>query len=147
MAFSVDGRRQNAKAPAVRTLEKLGFSGVSLVSSVANALDGGAALGSLRCGDGLTQVDNDEECDDGNEVSGDGCSSTCEVGRDWHCFQCRTHARTNRHACTHTSTHTHMQTYACVHVGGARLALLPLPDRGQRLQRDGDARRLQVPGL
>ncbi len=29
------------------------------------------------CGDGV--VDSPEECDDGNTVSGDGCSSTCEV--------------------------------------------------------------------
>lgn len=29
------------------------------------------------CGDGF--VDDDEECDDGNDVDGDGCSSACEV--------------------------------------------------------------------
>ena len=29
-----------------------------------------------RCGDGI--IDSGEECDDGNNVSGDGCSATCE---------------------------------------------------------------------
>lgn len=29
------------------------------------------------CGDGV--IDDDEECDDGNEVDGDGCSAACEV--------------------------------------------------------------------
>jgi fibro-slime domain-containing protein len=30
-----------------------------------------------RCGDGMTQMDGGEECDDGNQRSGDGCSGTC----------------------------------------------------------------------
>ena len=29
------------------------------------------------CGDGIVEQDQGEECDDGNTVSGDGCSSTC----------------------------------------------------------------------
>ena len=29
------------------------------------------------CGDSVIQVDDNEECDDGNDISGDGCSSTC----------------------------------------------------------------------
>ena len=33
-----------------------------------------------RCGDGI--VDPGEECDDGNNVSGDGCSATCEYDFD-----------------------------------------------------------------
>jgi cysteine-rich repeat protein len=32
------------------------------------------------CGDG--DVDDGEECDDGNAVSGDGCSSSCEIEDD-----------------------------------------------------------------
>jgi len=36
-----------------------------------------------RCGDGL-QV-GDEACDDGNTVSGDGCSSGCETEIEWSC--------------------------------------------------------------
>jgi fibro-slime domain-containing protein len=30
------------------------------------------------CGDGIVQTDQGEECDDGNTVSNDGCSSTCK---------------------------------------------------------------------
>ena len=32
-----------------------------------------------RCGDGVTQADQGETCDDGNLVNGDGCSSTCKT--------------------------------------------------------------------
>jgi cysteine-rich repeat protein len=38
-----------------------------------------------RCGDGL--IGPQEECDDGNSNSGDGCNSTCMVeGPAWHCL-------------------------------------------------------------
>ncbi|MDQ3774626.1 MAG: DUF4215 domain-containing protein [Pseudomonadota bacterium] len=30
------------------------------------------------CGDGIFNPDNNEQCDDGNNVEGDGCSSTCQ---------------------------------------------------------------------
>jgi fibro-slime domain-containing protein len=36
----------------------------------------GCVLGP-RCGDGIVQADHAEQCDDGNLVSGDGCSATC----------------------------------------------------------------------
>ena len=42
---------------------------------------GGAASTSL-CGDGRVQADEGEQCDDGNRVSGDGCSDTCQI-EDW----------------------------------------------------------------
>lgn len=32
-----------------------------------------------RCGDNIEQAENNESCDDGNDVSGDGCSATCEL--------------------------------------------------------------------
>lgn len=35
------------------------------------------------CGDGV--VDAGEQCDDGNQISGDGCSSTCTVEVGWYC--------------------------------------------------------------
>ena len=38
---------------------------------------------STTCGDG--NVDPGEECDDGNQVSGDGCSSTCQYEAGWTC--------------------------------------------------------------
>ena len=31
------------------------------------------------CGDGIVQVASGEQCDDGNTVSGDGCSATCQL--------------------------------------------------------------------
>lgn len=35
------------------------------------------------CGDGI--IDSGEECDDGNTVDGDGCSSTCTIETSWEC--------------------------------------------------------------
>ena len=35
------------------------------------------------CGDG--NVHQDEECDDGNQISGDGCSEECTVEEGWLC--------------------------------------------------------------
>ncbi|EKX50957.1 hypothetical protein GUITHDRAFT_103539 [Guillardia theta CCMP2712] len=40
---------------------------------------------SPRCGDGVLTAP--EQCDDGNSVSGDGCSSTCQVEQGWECDQ------------------------------------------------------------
>jgi fibro-slime domain-containing protein len=37
----------------------------------------------ILCGNGIVQVG--EECDDGNDVSGDGCSSTCQIEKGWVC--------------------------------------------------------------
>ncbi|CAD8162503.1 unnamed protein product [Paramecium octaurelia] len=37
------------------------------------------------CGDGLLSVE--EQCDDGNQDSGDGCTKTCQVEIDWICDQ------------------------------------------------------------
>ncbi|MEM7436219.1 MAG: DUF4215 domain-containing protein, partial [Myxococcota bacterium] len=36
-----------------------------------------ADLGGPSCGDGTLDVDNGEECDDGNNAAGDGCSPSC----------------------------------------------------------------------
>ncbi len=36
-----------------------------------------------RCGDGI--IETGETCDDGNDVSGDGCSSTCQIEPGWAC--------------------------------------------------------------
>ncbi len=38
-----------------------------------------------RCGDGIVETSAGEACDDGNNVSGDGCSSTCQVEPGWSC--------------------------------------------------------------
>lgn len=37
------------------------------------------------CGNGILDEGNDEECDDGNLVDGDGCSSTCEIEEECEC--------------------------------------------------------------
>src|SRR5262249_14720731 len=34
---------------------------------------------SMTCGDGVVQTQCNEQCDDGNTTSGDGCSSTCQA--------------------------------------------------------------------
>lgn len=38
-----------------------------------------------RCGDGRVDDELEEECDDGNAKSGDGCSSTCKREEGWTC--------------------------------------------------------------
>lgn len=42
------------------------------------------------CGDGLKFV---SDCDDGNNIDGDGCSSSCEVEQGWTCNGGSPHAR------------------------------------------------------
>ena len=40
-----------------------------------------------KCGNLVIESDSDEECDDGNQVNGDGCSKTCEVEDLFYCEQ------------------------------------------------------------
>lgn len=49
--------------------------------------DCSAADGSCvsQCGDGLILAGDAEECDDGNDRSGDGCSETCTIETGWMC--------------------------------------------------------------
>src|SRR5437868_163825 len=49
----------------------MGCGGASDISSAKRSV-----VARTHCGDG--RVDEDEECDDGNNVSGDGCSATCD---------------------------------------------------------------------
>ncbi|MCK5689991.1 DUF4215 domain-containing protein, partial [Myxococcota bacterium] len=42
------------------------------------------AICNLICGNGYTDEDNSEECDDGNDVAGDGCTA-CVVDEGWDC--------------------------------------------------------------
>lgn len=44
---------------------------------------GGITVISDKCGDGKIQAD--EACDDGNMVTGDGCTMACQVELDWAC--------------------------------------------------------------
>jgi cysteine-rich repeat protein len=48
----------------------------------AGATSSGKA-GPNRCGDGVVQ--SNEACDDGNQLSGDGCSAECSVEPQWSC--------------------------------------------------------------
>ena len=36
------------------------------------------------CGDGI-RISNQLECDDGNQMDGDGCSSLCKIEKYWTC--------------------------------------------------------------
>ncbi|KAM4663374.1 pappalysin-1 [Discoglossus pictus] len=42
--------------------------------------------GSGYCGDGMIQKDFEEQCDDGNKLSGDGCSLTCQQELSFRCL-------------------------------------------------------------
>jgi cysteine-rich repeat protein len=42
-------------------------------------------LSAPTCGDGIVQYADGEQCDDGNMVSGDGCSSTCQLEAGHYC--------------------------------------------------------------
>jgi cysteine-rich repeat protein len=40
------------------------------------------------CGNGLLEYSNGEQCDDGNQLPGDGCSSMCGIEPNWNCPPC-----------------------------------------------------------
>jgi len=37
------------------------------------------------CGDGIVRYDYNEQCDDNNQINGDGCSTTCEIETGFIC--------------------------------------------------------------
>ena len=39
----------------------------------------------VGCGDGSKISMNNEQCDDGNFINGDGCSKTCQIETYWNC--------------------------------------------------------------
>ena len=39
----------------------------------------------IDCGDGVVEPEKGEGCDDGNRVSGDGCSASCQEEKGWKC--------------------------------------------------------------
>jgi cysteine-rich repeat protein len=41
--------------------------------------------GATICGDGFSDVENGEECDDGNVIDGDGCDKSCTIERLYRC--------------------------------------------------------------
>ncbi len=40
-----------------------------------------AEINLTRCGNGIFEIDNNEQCDDGNRIDGDGCSSICTLSQ------------------------------------------------------------------
>lgn len=76
-----------------------GASGIPLSSAGAGGNEGGSSTGSGivlpprdggvdrpaggHCGDGVLQ--RNEQCDDGNTVSGDGCNAVCQIEANWVC--------------------------------------------------------------
>lgn len=60
-------------SPSINDDAEVGFTASFMVGKSERSM---AVLGSL-CGDGIVATTGG--CDDGNEVDGDGCSSTCEV--------------------------------------------------------------------
>ncbi len=49
------------------------------VAVVMLGMFGASSAWAVRCGDGITDPAGGEQCDDGNTVSGDGCSSSCQI--------------------------------------------------------------------
>jgi cysteine-rich repeat protein len=59
------------------TVERGGASAGGGGNGGVGGSDGGGGSGGMACGDGVR--DEDEECDDGNRMENDGCSSACVV--------------------------------------------------------------------
>jgi len=48
--------------------------------------DGPSTFDASPCGDGVIEAANNEQCDDGNTTSGDGCSASCQAEPGWLCY-------------------------------------------------------------
>merc|ERR1740121_1389982 len=57
--------------------------------SYESVCDAASGVNEVVCGDGMVDANPTrgviEQCDDGNSISGDGCSSTCQVEEGWVC--------------------------------------------------------------
>ena len=51
----------------------------SCVAVVLLAMFGASSAWAVRCGDGFADAAGGEQCDDGNLINGDGCSSSCQI--------------------------------------------------------------------
>lgn len=60
-----------------------GASGGTYIDPTTLGFGGGTQVGGGKCGDGAIQ--RGESCDDGNSVSGDGCSRICQLEANWIC--------------------------------------------------------------
>lgn len=61
-----------------------------------------------HCGNGNHQPSNDEQCDDGNNVNGDGCSATCSIEDGYECVD-----DGNLSICTATEGNLVFHKYLC----------------------------------
>ena len=77
--LTVSGLKKNSNLGRAVSI----FNAYALVGAPGYYPGGSAYLFSTRCGDGVLQTI--ERCDDGNFISGDGCSSSCGVERGWTC--------------------------------------------------------------
>ncbi len=59
--------------------------GITINTAVPDANANVDRPGGGTCGDGV--IERNESCDDGNTVSGDGCSRICQVESNWNCPQ------------------------------------------------------------
>lgn len=57
--------------------------GTTYIDPTPIGFGGGEQVGGGKCGDGVVQ--RSEGCDDGNTVSGDGCSRICQMEANWIC--------------------------------------------------------------
>jgi fibro-slime domain-containing protein len=57
--------------------------GITINTSVPDANLSADRPGGGTCGDGI--IERNEDCDDGNTASGDGCSRICQVESNWNC--------------------------------------------------------------
>jgi cysteine-rich repeat protein len=73
------------KAMRVKFASGKTFVFILLLAALTAAVTAPDAI-ALVCGDGIP--DASEECDDGNNASGDGCSAVCTVEREWTQFEC-----------------------------------------------------------
>ena len=56
--------------------------GIILNPGTVIALSAGATTFNNDCGDGILDIDDNETCDDGNTMAGDGCNETCQIEND-----------------------------------------------------------------
>jgi len=45
----------------------------------------GTSIDTSKCGNGMLDTANGEQCDDGNTTPGDGCSKICQIAAGWEC--------------------------------------------------------------
>ena len=80
---------------------------------VKTMLGGCIPLVNASCGDKITEPANGETCDDGNNVSGDGCSSTCDLEGIGNCSEQNNFVLFNDKPYRNTCDANNAITYSC----------------------------------